>query len=200
MKGRRGALVVTNVAADPMGHGHGTSLMAAIATFADGLGRDLVLIVNPANDAAIHLYRSCGFVVDKNIKQQRTRMIRAADVGAVPTGPPSWLVPIHVGISSAVASTLGLAALITLYWGTPVVWLMAPVVVLAALAAENDVSHAAHPQSSRRCRGVRHGVDPCDRRRCHGRTAGVAGNGRGGVVRRPVVRQPRSRSRSKRPW
>jgi Flp pilus assembly protein protease CpaA/GNAT superfamily N-acetyltransferase len=138
--GRRHTLVVTNVAADPQGHGHGIALMAVIVSLADGLGRDLALIVNPANHAAIRLYRSCGFQVDKNITRRRTRMVRhPASEAAAPMRPPSWLVPIHVDtltVVTAVAVGLSLAGL---YWGTPVVWLMVPVAGVAVIAAGNDL-------------------------------------------------------------
>jgi leader peptidase (prepilin peptidase) / N-methyltransferase len=136
---RRGALAVSNVAADPKGRGHGTALMAAIVGFADGVGRDLSLIVDPTNDAAVHLYRGCGFVAVEEVNSRRTRMVRPATVGATPAAPPSWLAPIHVGRrTTALAAVLGVA-LIVLYWGSPVAWLMAPFVGVAGLAADSDV-------------------------------------------------------------
>ena len=140
---------------------------------------------------------SCGFIADKNLNPRRMRMVRAAERDAT-VSPPSWLVPIRVGIFSAVASSLALAVLVILYWGTPAVWLMAPVVVLGSAGRRERRANAAHPQPPRRRRGLRDGVDPRDRRRCYGRTARVAGVGRGGALRGPAVRQPRPRSRSKR--
>ena len=138
-KGRHGALVVSNVAADPKGQGHGSALMAAIVTFADGIDRDLVLSVDPANDPAVGLYRSCGFVAEQDTTRRRTRMVRTATHNAIsPAALPSWLVPIHVGmITAAIAAVIG-AALVVLYWGTPGAWLMAPFIGVAALAADND--------------------------------------------------------------
>jgi Flp pilus assembly protein protease CpaA len=138
--GRRRALVVSNVAVYPKGCGHGTTLMAAIVRFADEVERDLVLMVNPANDAGVRLYRSCGFVADEASDRRRTRMVRPAAVDGQPhpAATPSWLVPINVGTSTAVVAAVVGAALVVLYWGTPAAWLMAPLTGVAALAADND--------------------------------------------------------------
>ena len=131
--------MVSNVAVDPKGCGHGAALMAAIVSFADEAGRDLVLMVNPANNAGVRLYRSCGFVAKEVTTRRRTRMVRIATFDASsPATPPSWLVPIHVGTSTAVVVAVVGAALIVLYWGTPGAWLMAPFTGVAALAADND--------------------------------------------------------------
>ncbi len=136
--GRRRALVVSNVAVDPKGCGHGTALMADIVDFADEVGRDLVLMVNPKNDAGMRLYRSCGFVAEEDTTRRRTRMVRVATVDAHAAATPSWLVPIRVGTSPVVAAAVVGAALVALYWGTPGAWLMPPFVGVAALAADND--------------------------------------------------------------
>lgn len=137
--GRSGVLVVTNVAADPKGHGHGIALMNDIASLADGLGRDLALIVHPDNTAANRLYLGCGFQVDKNINRRRTRMVRPAAPEATAAALPSWLVPIRIDTPTLlIAATVGLG-LVTLYWGTPAVWLMVPFAGIAVIAASNDL-------------------------------------------------------------
>lgn len=135
----RDALVVSDVAADPRGHGHGTALMTTIANFADGVGRELVLSVDPANVAAVRLYRSCGFVAEDQISGRRARMVRSAPVDAANQEPlPSWLVPIRCGAWTAVGAAVVTAALVALYWSTPAAWLMAPFVMVAAIAADSD--------------------------------------------------------------
>ena len=135
----RNALVVTDVAAEPMGHGHGTALMATIACFADGVGRDLVLSVDPTNVTAVALYRSCGFVTENYTPGRRARMVRTATADATDQATlPSWLVPIRCGAWTAVSAAVVTAALVALYWSTPAAWLMAPFVMVAALGADSD--------------------------------------------------------------
>lgn len=136
--GCRGALVISNVAADPRGQGYGTGLMAAIVDFADSVDRALVLLVDPSNEPALRLYRRFGFVTDERVSRRRLRMVRPASLSAAPGEVPSWLLPIRVGASAVVAAAAAGVLLVALYWGSPGAWLMVPFVGLASLAADND--------------------------------------------------------------
>jgi GNAT superfamily N-acetyltransferase len=139
--GRRRALVVSNVATGPTGAGHGTALMAAIVHFADITGYDLVLLVDPVNEPALHLYRRFGFKTTTG-RGRRVRMLRPpTDVPARlnPTPLPTWLQPIQWSAVTLGVAAVAASVLVLLYWGTPAAWLMPPIVILAGLAAENDL-------------------------------------------------------------
>ena len=131
------ALHLTNVAAEPARHGHGTALLAEIIDIANSAGRPITLTVNVANDRAIALYRRSGFQ-ETGRTRRRLHMSRPSDSPAPALdSAPAWSAPIPLtaGVIIGAASGTAVGAILTIaYWSTPAAWLMLPAGAVAGTA------------------------------------------------------------------
>lgn len=135
------ALHLTNVAAEPAGHGHGSSLLSDVIDVANGVGRPITLAVKVDNDKAIALYRRYGFQETGRVRRE-LYMSRPSDTqepDLVTAAPWSAPIPPSVGVIFGTAAGTAIGVVLTIaYWSTPAAWLMLPASAAAGLAAACD--------------------------------------------------------------